>query len=839
MRLVCSLCVWLLLSSFAQAADGVVATGQTVRPAGEVVAFGGRPVDLALSPDGKTVFVKNNKGIVVLDVNPWRVRQELTYDQGSSMHGIAVTRDGRRVYLTTASNTLIQAIVDEEGKAKWGKPIELPKHCFPCGFAMSADEHWAYVALCINNSLAIVDLVEGKVAAEIKVGVAPFDVTLSPDGSTAYVSNWGGRPPGLLDRAAKGAGTDTLVDERGIPCSGTVSKIDLAKRKVVAQADVGLHPSGLARTGDGLRLYVANANSDTVSVIDTREFRVVETVQVRPDEALPFGSITCGLALSKDERTLFAANGGNNAVAVIALGEKSEVKGFIPAGWFPGAVVTDGERLFIANIKGDGRQMSKPGQHAFNSRAFRGTVGKVDVPLAKELEQYTQQVRLDAMVPQSLQAMEKAQDGAKPLPVPLHVGEPSVFKHVVYVLKENRTYDQIFGDMKRGNGDPHLCIYGQAVTPNHHALAEQFVLLDNYYCNGVISADGHQWATQGITTDYQEKTFGGFTRNYFFGIDPLAYAPTNFIWDSALLHGLSFRNYGEFAWPGLEPSKSTWTDAYTGKAHIRQTVSIDPLKQYTDMKYAGWNLKIPDKVRMDRFIEEFRKFEKNGDWPNLVFVYLPQDHTCGGTPDAPTPRAYIADNDLAVGRLVEAVSKSRYWKDTCIFVNEDDPQDGFDHVDGHRSLCLVVSPYTKREAVVSHFYNQTAVLHTIERILGLEPMNQLDALAPTMEDCFTDKADLTPYVAMKNNIPLDEMNKVPATMPATAPKLHAGTKHVAMDFSRPDLNNDDEFNRLLWLDAKGPGEPYPAQFAGAHGRGLKALHLQLDKDKDKDKDDDD
>jgi YVTN family beta-propeller protein len=826
----------------AQAADNVVATGQTVRPAGEVVEFSGRPVDLALSPDGETVFVKNLKGIVILDVKSWRIRQELPYDQGGSMHGIAVSRDGRRVYLTMASGGLVQAIIDDNGKARWGRAVDMPKHSFPCGFALSADERWAYVALCINNSVAIVDLAAGKVAAEVKVGVAPFDVALSPDGSTAYVSNWGGRAPGLLDRKAKGAGADTLVDERGIPCSGTVSRIDLAKRKVVAQADVGLHPSGLARTADGSRLYVANANSDTVSVIDTKNFRVVETVPVRPDEALPFGSITCGLALGKDEHTLFAANGGNNAVAVIALGQKSDVKGFIPAGWFPGAVATDGERLFIVNIKGEGRPPSKPGQHAYNSRVYWGSVSKVHLPSEKELERYTQQARLDAMVPQSLQAAQKAQDGANPVPVPLHAGEPSVVKHVVYVRKEHRTYDQVLGDMNQGNGDPRLCIYGRAVTPNHHAIAEQFVLLDNYYCNGVISADGHQWATQGITTDYQEKTFGGFTRNYFFGIDPLAFAPTNFIWDSALLHGLSFRNYGEFAWPHLEPGKSTWIDAYTGKARIVQTISLDPLKRYTDMKYPGWDLRIPDQVRMDRFMEEFRKFEKSGDWPNLVFVYLPQDHTFGGTVNAPTPRACVADNDLAVGRLVEAISKSRYWPDTCIFVNEDDPQDGFDHVDGHRSTCLVVSPYTKRGAVVSHFYNQTAVLHTIERILGLGPMNQLDALAPTMEDCFTDKPDLSPYVAVKNIIPLDEMNKVPASMPATAPKPHTGEpvrepQHPVMNFTRPDLNNDDEFNRLLWRIAKGPDEPYPAEFAGAHGRGLKALHLQLEKDKDKDDDD--
>jgi hypothetical protein len=455
----------------------------------------------------------------------------------------------------------------------------------------------------------------------------------------------------------------------------------------------------------------------------------------------------------------------------------------------------------------------------------RGTVSRVAVPEAEQLARYTAQVRADALAP------------SRPR-------EASQFEHVVYVLKENRTYDQVFGDLKQGNGDPSLCLYGRDVTPNHHALAEQFVLLDNYYCNGVVSADGHQWATQGITTDYQEKSWGGWTRSYDFGTDPLAFAPTDFIWDNALLHGLSFRNYGEFCWPAVVPPSAKWRDVYTGNATFTQTVSVASLRRYTAPNYPGWNLKIPDQLRVDRFLEEFRQFEKSGNFPNLVFVYLPQDHTSGKSATAPTPRAHVADNDLALGRLVEAISKSRFWPKTCIFVNEDDPQDGFDHVDGHRSLCLVVSPYTKRGAVVSKFYNQTSVLHTIERFLGLPPMNQLDALAPTMEDCFTSTANLTPFTALKNIVPLDEPNTGATPTPATpsgpdkkapVPIPSPPQASVNFDLSRPDRINDDAFNRVLWHDAKGDAVPYPAHLAGAHGRGLKHLRLRLDPT---DKDDD-
>jgi hypothetical protein len=393
-----------------------------------------------------------------------------------------------------------------------------------------------------------------------------------------------------------------------------------------------------------------------------------------------------------------------------------------------------------------------------------------------------------------------------------------VFKHVVYVIKENRTYDQVLGDLTQGDGDPSLCLYGRDVTPNHHALAERFALLDNYYCNGVVSADGHAWATQGITTAYVEKSGGDWTRSYAFGEDPLAFAPTPFLWESALLRGRTFRNYGEFDLPTLEPAGATWQDVYRDHRNGTATVTFKPhldlesLRRYTAPGYPGWELRIPDQVRLERFLEEFRDCERKGVWQDLVLVYLPQDHTHALEPGAPTPRAHLADNDLALGRLVEAISGSVFWKDTCIFVTEDDAQSGFDHVDGHRSLCLVASPYTARGKVVSRFYNQDALLHTMERILGLPPLNRMDAAASTMEDCFTPEPDFAPYRALANQVPLDEMNP---------PGLVAD-----LDFSRPDRLDEDAFNHMLWR-AERAVAPYPVRFAGAHGRGLGNRGLKL------------
>jgi phospholipase C len=475
-----------------------------------------------------------------------------------------------------------------------------------------------------------------------------------------------------------------------------------------------------------------------------------------------------------------------------------------------------GENIYIANTKS-------------------GSISRVHAPAADELQKMTAQVIADERVPQILAEMERSKATAAPVPVPDQPGQPSVFRHVVYILKENKTYDQVLGDIGKGNSDPKLCVYGQNITPNHHALANQFVLLDNYYCNSVDSSDGHQWATQGIIGEYFEKG----SRTYDFGTDALCYASSDFIWDSCLLHGLSIRNYGEFDFPSVTSKPRGWFDNYQnwerGSVTFKQSVQLQTLMHYTCHEYPGWNLTLPDVCRVKVFMKEFAQYEKSGDLPNFVLVYLPQDHTSGTKQTVPTPRAMVADNDLATGQVVEAISKSRFWKDTCIFINEDDPQSGYDHVDGHRSFCLIASPYTKRNAVVSHFYNQTSVLHTMTRILGLPPLNQATAFAPTMEDCFTSQPDFRPYDCQNNIIALDEHNKPRQAMGPVERDLADAVDQ--MDFSKPDLVNEDKLNRLIWLSS-GRTEPYPVEFAGAHGRGLAALHLKLVKTVDSDGDGD-
>ncbi len=819
----------------------LVPTSQLLRPAGDSLQFGGRPLDIALSPDGRTLYVKDNRGIVVVDMEAWKVRQELPVARGgSSMQGIAVAPDGTRVYLTNAASELLEAVVQTDGSLQWGRSMDMPRpsvggQSYPCGIALSADGNTAYVALSRNNSLAVVDLRDGKVIAQIPVGVAPFAVKVSPDGHRVYVSNWGGRHPKQGEKTAETSGTPALVDSRGVAASGTVSVVDLQTKRVVAELEVGLQPGGLALDEVRGRLYVANANSDTVSVIDTGSLQVVESISVRPDPSLPFGSMPNGLALTPDGNTLFVANGGNNAVAVVRIDHRrnrSRVEGFIPTGWYPGAVLTDGKRLFVANIKGLGSRHPRPEQKGWNVYSFLGTVNRVPVPDRRQLARYTAQVKRDARVPQILRAWERSQAGKKPVPVPERVGEPSVFEHVVYIIKENRTYDQVFGAIGKGDSEPSLCIFGREVTPNHHALAEQFVLLDNYYCNGVNSADGHAWSTEGNATAYLERSFGGWTRSYPFGDDPLSYSSSGFLWDHVLAAGLSFRNYGEMDYAEPVPADASFVDIYRdfveGKRSIRftQKVGVENLRRYSCPSYPGWNMRIPDVLRADVFLKELKEFEQKGYFPNLVIIYLPQDHTSGTQPGMPTPRAHVADNDLALGRIVEGISKSKFWQRTCIFVIEDDPQDGFDHVDGHRSLCLVISPYTKRGAVVSEFYNQGSVLHTICRILGVPPMNQMVAMSPVMTACFTEKPDFTPYTALPNRIPLDELN--PPLNALNRQQRYWAEASLRLPLDKPDRVEEHLLNRILWHAIKGVDAPYPAEFAGAHGKGLAARGLVLE-----------
>ena len=444
---------------------------------------------------------------------------------------------------------------------------------------------------------------------------------------------------------------------------------------------------------------------------------------------------------------------------------------------------------------------------------------------------WTESVRKNGKVAQIIrnQQVHTTRDDVAPVPIPKKLGEPSVFKHVVYVIKENRTFDQVFGDYPNARSDENLCLFPREVTPNHHALADRFGLLDNYYCNGVLSADGHSWATEGNVTPYLERAFGGFARSYTFGDDPITYSSSGFIWDHILGAGLSFRNYGEMDY-AQPPDGMTYQDVFAKykageRIEFKQQIGIERLRKYSSRNYPGWNMRIPDVLRIDRFLEEFRKFEQEGGFPNVSIVYLPQDHLGAA---GVTSRAHMADNDLALGRLVEAISKSKFWKETVILVNEDDPQNGFDHIDGHRSICLVVSPYSR--AGVNHsFYNQTSVLRTMLHVFGLPPMNQQDASAPLMAGCFQPKLNAKPYVAIKPNIPL---NEAPKKQSAWSPQEKHWRQVVStVPIERTGMKtekDEDNLNRFIWHETKGWDRPYPIQFAGAHGRGLKKLRLEID-----------
>jgi YVTN family beta-propeller protein len=811
---------------------------QLIQPAGDTLTFSGRAIDLALSPDGKSAFVKYDQGVLVVDPETWKIRQQVGIGEGSSIHGIAVRRDGARLYVTGNNNTLWDGDISSAGSLTFTRKATLlgpggRGFSNPCGIALSPDEKTAFVCLSLKNSLALVDLESDKLIRDIPVGIAPYDVVVSPDGKMAYVSNWGGRPPGKTDRTADSYGTPVLVDKRGAALSGTISVIDLKGNRELREIATGLHPSGLALSAGGRTLFVANANSDTINVIDTETLRVTDTISVRPDPSLPFGSQPNALALSADGRTLYVANGGNNAIAVIALRSESRtnniVTGFIPTAWFPGAVAADSNHLYIANVKGFGSRFDHENGREWAASWSLGAVSRVSIPTDDQLTNYTANALANARVPEALRAWERAQTGKKPVPVPERIGEPSVFDHVVYIIKENRTYDQFLGDLPNANGDTNLCIFGRIVTPNHHHIAEEFVTLDNFYCNGILSPDGHRWVTEGNVMAGMEKAMLGFKRGDAFGVDPFYFSSSGFIWDDVLLHGLSFRNYGEMgkgsaSTTRIGPQRNTTKDMLDNpdayQLFYAPNSPVEVLKTYSCPHYPGWELNIPDVLRARAFLQELHDAERTGHWPNFLFVHLPNDHTGGN----PTPRAQVADNDLALGRIIDGISHSKFWPKTAIFVMEDDPQSGFDHVDGHRSFCFVVSPYTKRHVVISQFYNQTAVLHTIELILGIPPMNQMDALAPVMSACFTNAPDFSPYTALPNQIPLDEMPKPIAQLHGK--ELYWARQLAAMRFDQPDLNNDDLLNRILWHSVKGVDAPYPVAFAGPHGKGLRALNLQ-------------
>jgi YVTN family beta-propeller protein len=832
---------------------------QVLTPTGIQAELPGmRPQAVALSPDGRLLATSGKTADLVL-VDPQtgdilqRVRlpstatrspndvspQILKPDRSGQLSytGLLFSPDGSRLYLSNVDGDIKVFGVDGAGQVRGLFSIGLPaanapwrKEEIPAGLALSRDGRRLYVVLNLSNRLAEIDATTGEVLRSWPVGVAPYGVVLA--GGKAYVSNWGGRRPDADSLTGPaGQGTRVRVDPvRYIANEGSVSVIPLQQDVPVVEIRVGLHSSGLAATPNGRYVVVANAGSDTLSVIDTRTDKVVETLWARSSPADLFGASPNALAFNSAGTTLYVANGTQNAIAVFRFRpDESQLLGMIPVGWFPGAVAYDGVRrqLVVANIKGVGstRGLKESQVHEHNTYQYHGTLSLVPLPRAGELSRLTRRVLDNYRYPLLQEARQPARAHQPPRPVPQRVGEPSVFEHVVYIIKENRTYDQVLGDVPEGNGDPSLCVFGAEVTPNQHKMVHDFVLLDNTYCSGILSADGHQWSDTAFATDYMEKSFAGFPRSYPDGmedsnVDALAYAPSGFIWDNALAHGKSLRVYGEFAiteaaWADpARKGRPRWLDYYhdfldqTHRINISSRPGIESLRPYLNTQTVGWDMDIPDVFRAAQFIKELHEYERTGALPHLLIVCLPDDHTSGTRAGAPTPAAQVADNDLAFGQIVEAISHSPFWAKTCIFAIEDDPQNGWDHVSGFRTTAYVISPYTRRHAVISTQYNQTSLLRTIELILGLPPMNQIDATATAMSDCFCHVPDLAPYVAVPANVPLDQMNPNPKEI-SDATLRRDALASARLPLEEVDRCPEDVLNRILWHATKGPREPYP------------------------------
>ena len=788
----------------------VVATGQRVEPGS--VAFAGRPVDLALHPSGAFFAVLNKTAVLLGDAKGMRPGSSVPLGRSTNagFRGLAWSPDGSRLFASTDKG-VVQAYGYENGKLKAEARIVVNPSIgvgnpVPGGMVVTRDGTKLYVAAANRNAVVEVDLDKNARTREFPVENLPFEPRLTADESTLVVSNWGGRLAKPGDGTAKSVDHDLVTDARGVVSTGSVSLVDLASGKTRHVA-VGLHPTAIAISGRSA--YVANAMSDSVSEIDLDAAAVLRTFPIRFGPKRILGAMPNALAVRGE--TLYVADGGDNALAEIDL-LTGKVRGFRHAGFFPVAVElsADGTTAFVLNTKGNGSvaktTLGKPG----NVHDFQGTVTPVDLTadLAKDTALVARNNRWEV-------------DPGRP---DLKVYNGAI-KHVLYIIKENRTYDEVYGDLPQGNGDPTLCSLGETVMPNHRKIAREFTLFDNGYVSGTNSADGHAWSTQALANEYLEHFYVGYSRTYpDDGDDPMALSAGGALWDAALSKNKTLRVYGEFCDEKLaryDPVPKDWFEVWEdrkaglGKFKFSSETNVASLKPYINREYQYWPLFQNDQIRADIFIKEYQQFSRADEVPALTIMSLPCDHGEGTNPKYPTPRAMMADNDLALGRVVEAVSSSPQWKDTCIFVIEDDAQSGPDHVDGHRTVFSAIGPYTKRKFVDSSFYTTTSLIRSIELMLGLDPMNRFDALSDPLAACFTDAPDFTPYRLTKNNVPLDERN--PSGKAMTAADRFWQEKTLALDWSHVDAADPYWLNRINWYSLYKGEREYPGRPGEAPG----------------------
>jgi YVTN family beta-propeller protein len=789
-------------------------TNQLLRPWGEQALIPGRPVDLAFDSQKRLLAVLNWRGILLMDGSTGVQLAEIR-SRSTSYTGVAFRPGDRELWTgETARNgpdNILIAELSDRGMPLRTTRMDLTGHPVPAGLAFSKDGHTAYVAFSRNNSLAVLDASSRRLKREIAVSMAPFGVVVSHKHGKIFVTNRGGRRPAPGDTLAPSSGSQVVTDPvTGASTSGTLSVID-AQSLAVREIAVGLAPSSLALSPDENTVAVANGHSDSVSVVDARSLaRTDIKIPAFPEAAI--GSQPIAVAFAPDGRTIYVACGGNNAVAILTAGAKQwKVAGAVPTAWFPSALAVDREgALRIVNIKGIGNTADKKG--TFNSRQYEGSLEKIPSPVPSQIAAGTREVA--------------AANSPRFEPAGGVTNLSSLgIRHVFFIVKENRTYDQVFGDIPKGNGDPKLVMYGRNVTPNHHALAERYVLLDNFHTGGAISFDGHHWLMQGFVSDYVERAFAASPRGYAWNMsDALTVSPAGFFWQSAP-RPLDVRIYGEFCLPARwDPVKrsaidinqgdlKTWSEYWRlykeGKwqTAVGSHSGVPALQKYISPRYPHNSTAIPDQIRAEEYLREFAERQNTGQLPQLSVITLNNDHTNGTRPGSPQPQSMVADNDLALGRIVEAISKSRFWSKCLILVVEDDAQDGLDHVDGHRTVALAMGPYIRRNAVDSNHYNFSSMVRTIQAIFRIPPRTRYLKSARVMTSIFTTQADLRPYGCLPANIRLDDMN--PPLRALKGRQLWAARQSLAMNWSEPDDIPQAILNRILWWDSKGYNAPYP------------------------------
>jgi DNA-binding beta-propeller fold protein YncE len=766
-------------------------TGARLDPAGVSYELGSMPLAMALAPEKNRVVVLLNgwreQGIQVVDRASGRVLQKISLP--AVFLGLVFSPDARSIYVSGGDGDLIYRFDWRDGRATLADSIVLaPKKAhadgthYPAGMAISRDGRVLYVAENLADSLAVVDLAARRVVQRLPTERYPYGVVVGANGSV-FVSAWGGWTVSAFPATANGMlGVGTRIK-------------------------VGRHPSALLASADGSRLFIASGSTDRINVLDTRSGQVVATLSDPTPAGTGEGSTPNAFALSPDGGRLFVAEADNNAVGVFDLSARTSgvstasgadaLVGRIPVGWYPAALVADAGDLLVLNAKGRGTAPNpghwNPGQES-SPHSTDHTLGQINGTLtilpsvgvtAADLAAFSARVT-------SANGWDGVEAQKKYPP----------FEHVIYIIKENRTYDQVLGDLKQADGDSSLVFFPRSISPNHHALAERFGIFDRFFVNAEVSPDGHNWSDGAYVVDYGEKTipshYSSRGRTYDYQgtnrdsipADDVQEPASGYLWDLAQRAGITYRDYGEFV--GEEGEMPEGTVAVHGQALKKALIDhINPA-------YSGWNLDIRDQARVDVWLKDFQGFVSTGNLPKLEIMALPNDHTSGARAGKPTPRAYMADNDLALGRIIESLSKSQFWKNTVVFVLEDDAQDGPDHVDSHRSPLLVISAYN-RFGVTHRFANTTDVLATIEDILGLSRMSQFDYYGRPLREIWETTPDLTPYTALRSSVSLDEKNPKRGA-------LAEASKHLALQ--KEDMSDENLFNCILWGAIKGDA-PYP------------------------------